>query len=796
MDAGYISLSSLEHDKKNDASAVSNTAQLLPQDDFSAIKYRKRPPFLSRTTSPLANTLKYIHRSWTWYLTSHILSLLWLAPIVAVLVLNFESHIIGASAWCPLGKCYDDSFLDAAPIGVSSQNELDRRDHNLLGTLQFVAKAIEVWFTFIATSLILDAIMLLAKSSSGIPLGFLLTHLQFSDVRNLANPLLWTSARISGTQSKRIRRIPFYFFVALAIFLTILTNLMGPSFAALLIPALQWVQIFNQPQQHFQVISSGQPPSGDDVFPGTCISANLSASQYACTSPDFAPSLDSIAAFVDSSYQDVFSPEEIVIPLLKENIVSFEFNISLQSLIVWSPNRQVLRNISIDYAYFANTISGNTNYTVGNETGNNMSPPKDKLAALNRSLSTSVQRQGPSLGLASSSSCGVGNLLEITDISPSSDQTVRCLGGRPATDDEGNASLYTKCYRTHQGWNETNTFYTFSLDPASGNRTEGSFSVGRTLVDVYFSDKAVYFNTTTDFGSGMAECYKDSGQNQGKSAPSCDWDKIFSTEMPSFLANSSSNVQNTEYYPATAASNSSSRHVFCDSIAVLGFTTYSLDASLITNPDRTVLLGSFPAPEDLPSVVFDPTWILAAWSVNPGSSVDSSRAMVINMQRTIQSLQDLDLSSLNNSQLANFSGTNDQNEFMSLHSLTVLQAMSMVDYNFTNATTFKGASTAQPVLGTSISIRVWAFGITSRTAILGVVVSIAGILVVLGRLVLALVTRTKDDHSDLELLVAALEYTNLGDFAGLHHERDQGRVRYQILENSEGKAVFVPKKSV
>ena len=382
---------------------------------------------------------------------------------------------------------------------------------------------------------------------------------------------------------------------------------------------------------------------------------------------------------------------------------------------------------------------------------------------------------------------------------------MRCLNGRIAADDnspDSPESIYTKCFRAKQGWNGTNTFYEFSLDPYAANGTDGNVSVGRTLVDIYFSDKAVYFNGTTDFGSGIAACYNDSLANKGQSAPSCDWDKIFATEMPGYLATSSGNLLVTEYYLDSAASTGSPRRVWCDAVTILGFTSYSLDPSVVSNPQSTVLLGSFPDPGgNPPSLVLDPSWILAAWSVNPNSSVDSDRTVAAHLQRTIQSWADLDFTNFSSSDIANFEFSNAQSEFMTLQTLLLLQALSLVDYNFTDLTTSNNkvsASDAQPVFTLSISVRVWAFGIHSRTSILGAVVSILGILVVLFRLGLALVwpSNSKDDPSETELLVAALEHTYQGEFEGLRQEKDQARVRYQIVENGGGKVSFIPKKVV
>ena len=67
---------------------------------------------------------------------------------------------------------------------------MDKRDHDVLASLQFVAQAFEIWFLMIATALLYDVAMILARSPGGLPVGYLLIYLEFSDVKNLANPLL------------------------------------------------------------------------------------------------------------------------------------------------------------------------------------------------------------------------------------------------------------------------------------------------------------------------------------------------------------------------------------------------------------------------------------------------------------------------------------------------------------------------------------------------------------------------------------------------------------------------------
>lgn len=67
---------------------------------------------------------------------------------------------------------------------------LDEQDHNVEAGLQYVAQALEIWFFSIATSLLYDVGILFARSSQGLPVGYMLTHSGFDKTKNLFNPLL------------------------------------------------------------------------------------------------------------------------------------------------------------------------------------------------------------------------------------------------------------------------------------------------------------------------------------------------------------------------------------------------------------------------------------------------------------------------------------------------------------------------------------------------------------------------------------------------------------------------------
>ena len=395
------------------------------------------------------------------HIFSHIVGFLWIAPIVALLVLNFTNHVIGASIWCPGGKCNAQAYGENA---IATATRLDAEDHDILGALQFVAKALEVWFMVVATGLVYDVALFLAKSSGGLPIGYLFTHLEFGDIRNLINPLLWTSPIPHGNlmPSKPSGTWKLYLFATLAAFLTVLTNLMGPATAVLVLPTLQWVDTDKTPNQAFNSFAASSAPRGNTTIAG-CDDTQLAAGDYTCTLEVYGPSTDNwLTQTLSTSAQ---AQQDYGIALLgttQEGLVEFTINATNSAEIIWIPSRQVLRSLSGDFINLAL-------YVTGNLQDNDTTAPK-KQPAFNNSLETVLLRQGPSLGL-SATDCFPGNIT-VKDVDD--EKQIRCLDGW--TRDEG-ITRYTKCFRGGAGWSETNEVAGFYLGDADKKADESYVSI-------------------------------------------------------------------------------------------------------------------------------------------------------------------------------------------------------------------------------------------------------------------------------------------------------------------------------
>jgi hypothetical protein len=95
-------------------------------------------------------------RSWkdkVCFVLSFVLGIGWLGPIAFLLSANVTNRIIGAAAWCPVEEqCNSISYqYNSNVTSATLSAEYDVDNHTLMGALQFVAKALEVWYIYIAT---------------------------------------------------------------------------------------------------------------------------------------------------------------------------------------------------------------------------------------------------------------------------------------------------------------------------------------------------------------------------------------------------------------------------------------------------------------------------------------------------------------------------------------------------------------------------------------------------------------------------------------------------------------------
>ena len=764
MDSGYIRLSDINPTSQS----TSSLPKTKPYPRLSLASLHSSPANHGHLVPPR----KKSSGLFPWRLLVPIISLLWLVPIATLLALNYTHHIIGASAWCPLGRCSADPLGDDA---VQRAQKLDQADHNTLGALQLVAKALDAWFMFIATSIVFDLSMIFATNGNGLPMGYFVTHLQFGDIRNLFNPLLWTSSipnsnNYQAKQLERIRGFKFCIFVILLVSLTVLTNLMGPATAVLVLPTLQWVDMRPMVEQRFEETGAAKPPglSGPADFPG-CDAENFRAYNYSCTYSYYAPTLDGWAMSADiTATQMILSLNTPNIGTSQERSLQFPLNASTSEDLMWVPNRQVLAALSNQFEEVSEVSQTLESHSKG-------------IERFNHSLQTTLNRQGPAIGFRFG--CAAGNL---SNIEIATDKNAICYSGWSFDSDilisNDSVSTYHICFPWGKDWNILHRQSRFFLG-AQTFFNVSEYDEVTVTVSNYFVEKAVYWNDTEDFGSDLLDC-----RRRDPSLKSCDWEKIFKTPMTEPFRNWSTNVGLTEYDFSLKPINDS--RVWCLTSAWLGFPTYVVDTSPWSNPTRLVTMRDNIDPDPMSTpLVIDPNWLLAAWSVDQNGTVDGNRPSAI---RITQAIIDPDGQDSAYWDIESY----HKLVFILFHLYSTGQALSMINYYSTDPFNFTAGSkdASHPVFRSWATHHVWAYGFSGRTARLGAVVAYAGALCVLLRIPLSIFGGIHR-YSVVELLVAALEHVPRGEFLTHRTAKAMGKIRFQLREDDEGRLILVPERS-
>ena len=437
---------------------------------------------------------------------------------------------------------------------------------------------------------------------------------------------------------------------------------------------------------------------------------------------------------------------------------------SSSNLTWWVPSRQILS--SLNYDYNATSV---LSYGVGAEVGapdDHKSDTLETYAVYNRSVQMIMQRNGPTIGAL------VQYYIDLDRSSTSTStiddrRQVRCyrdydLTAGPLASDTSVES-YTKCLRKGPGWSTDNKEAAFSIRGVQDYNT--NTTAPDVDVEIFTSDKAAFFKDNV-LPSWLPTACVESGPVP--SSIDCDWDRLFA-ERDDDLFNRTQNVVTIEMTQVADIEGQQANFTLSvDFVAFLNFTTYTLDPSPLTNP--TTLVQTQNLPKTGESIKVDPSWVLAAWSVDNGGALNPDRTAAIEMVKSMAGmLQYKDRAFVNIN-------------YMAL--IPVLQTLSLIDFT-TETSPASGGSPVNvkadyPVLTRNARLYVWAYGLGSRTSKLGVVVVLLGVMVVLAQLVLGSIDRRKY-RSPTQLLVAALEHTPSNEFANVEHdELKVARMRFHV----------------
>ena len=141
------------------------------------------------------------------------------------------------------------------------QDDLRLVDRNVLGVMQLVAKLLEIWFVFIAGTLVYSLLTRIS-ARDGVPFSMLLLYDKVTVPTEFLSKSLWSSPTINATLTRPGLALPYSFLVLVAL-LCIATNLMGSATAILLLPAFGRAEIGQLEPIRFVRFNSDQPaPEG------------------------------------------------------------------------------------------------------------------------------------------------------------------------------------------------------------------------------------------------------------------------------------------------------------------------------------------------------------------------------------------------------------------------------------------------------------------------------------------------------------------------------------------------------
>jgi hypothetical protein len=712
---------------------------------------------------PLSRSRQIITR--LFFLT---VGLAWLAPIITLLVLNAKRFVIGSGFSCHRGTCL---LNPVASNYTQVINQLNSINHDVLGAFQLLAQALQLWFAFIAGSLVYNLSVLLARRGDGLPLRYLFTYTAFADPLNL-NMSFWTAARrgesgdnTGQTHTPKTSTATLYLFAAFIGALCVVANLMGPSTAVLLLPTLGTVKIHTSPPAMFIKLGAASPPTKAvgqylQLFDPSC---------YSCYYPS-SDNLDPIIVDAGSDrtptliifrwgVQSPFNPTSNVTTGADQLTITF-----------WTPLQQTLAQIGADYRQYSISFLENLSVTNQYRIFTNETWSQSTYDTYRSSTDVVINRQGPAL--LSSSACFLGNVSVIT---LSVDKSIRCYTAYPPKPavpgpmyplSDPAHGISTKCIRIGSGWtgagatNDQAQFYLTTNTTVSTNLAGTDFSTAG--VHVYSVASAIFLNSTTSHCSKLDSL--------------CNWDQLFSEPPPSQYRNISLNQQITEYdYPNDAADDPYNYPGpftinWCYAAAYPSFGLYSID----TSPGN---LQGFPKVQVVPDSISPATdpiyvhsdWTLATWSVNESG--------IVYANSTYGAVESL---------LALLRG-GDYGTIDFVQAIITATIFSLISYDEHEGVTTSSNQTLYPLLQSFATAQALSYGLSSRTSQLGFAVAVLGCIVVCFYFVVMLCARPPRVQGPdvLDLFTKALQQHPPERLAGLSGEELE-RVRFMVEDEKEG----------
>lgn len=702
--------------------------------------FRRRDRALSTSSSTSSSSRKRrIARIWPYL--SFSFGLLWLAPAIFVLALNFSEIEVGPSVGCL--QSYQKCRLNmTSTTQIQQAKDLERADQQALAGLQLAAKALDAWFCFVAASLVWSILKRLAgqDSADSLPVGYIHLHTECSDLRvipKLFGGRLRDANRVEGRSKTRL-----YFLITFVSFICVLCNLMGPATAVLVIPNLEWIEINNKsPKTWFTAVLSPSRPLNASIAP-SCTEADLIAGKYSCTWKSFLATTDMIVAAAVATNDQTYDPEGVsqvpfkallLPPILQEQNVTFTVNFSDST--AWVPSRQSLRSLATDLIDYDNTVRS----TLESSTAAKLYPDSDLFT---RSLQSRLFQHGPILGQANLCFVAEGNGENWKIFIVSENRTVRCY--QPPGESPW------KCIPTGTAWVQflsastefvIQDFYRTNATPnanENGQQSNGNITVSvRSATTSLEIDDAIFQSVI------LGHAF--------------DWTAAFSNSSLPPNTTFQGPRQIFEYrrnVPLLGTGNAQlNDFVYCDSQTKLGIADYALNPSLLSNPIRlietNVITDTNPSTPSPQAIFVHPDWTLAAWNVDSGGDFVGGRNGAA--RKTVTAFEAWLVAFANAPEKSNL--IQAAQDFRNIHKFMGAQTVSLIPYTISD--TKPKDTVLQPVLTRKAMVQLWKYNAKTPSSIFGFVIMLFGALLVIARSVMY--TTDREEMKDAtQILVSAL----------------------------------------
>ncbi|KAI9773522.1 MAG: hypothetical protein M1839_002058 [Geoglossum umbratile] len=599
-----------------------------------------------------------------------------------------------------------------------ARNKLSRDDRNAVGALQVSSKAFEVWFMFVAAGLVYDVTMFMAeRKGKFIPIGFLTTYLEFGDLRYFCTSSPWTTPFQPRPTSRWGKNWGSTLILYGFLFFVISMSVT----ANLMGPGSAVLMI---PVLQYRNTTFKDGPVLKELAMGEQPS-DISISDNCNSSRFLAGDYRCLSNWYGRTLDGLLTGALASYIQAPVDLWPISSGLSQEGLV------SLLFNVTcsvVNHEYDCGLFSSPNRQILRSMSADSEKFLRDSFAgelepSLNNSLQTVIHRMGPSI--AQNVSCFLSNtsVATITE-----DRTVRCYGMLDAN----------FCVPVGRGWQYDNNNSNFSLE----NLNE---TIGNTVVNIYSSEVAV--NQSWAHGGCAA---KDE---------SC-WNSGFTAKHDTI-----NNVTITEFRNRGVSADSV---LFCLGWFYPSHSHYELDPTVANDINLVRITSSYQdtaAPQGV-----HPDWFLAGWSTARGRTVTSRAAGVAADA----------VSHVYETQGGGGGGAIAIDYFGFLQRIVFAQAMSLVSFTTTPKDSRAERNNPKPfTLDSWAVVYVYAYGIETRTAIMGAFVVSVGIACALLRTVTAIIRRERT-KSAFELLAAALKHQYDGEFDGMQKEVQMARVRVRV----------------